>query len=59
MDIAPLVGAAYPTGLRLTAAPVVQQALGLAVLVTLTVLAETAATARRQITTELRAGDTR
>ncbi|MFD8599665.1 hypothetical protein ACFV1L_32140 [Kitasatospora sp. NPDC059646] len=59
VDIAPLVGAANPTGLRLTAAPVLQQAVGLALLITLTVLAETAATARRQITTELRAGDTR
>ncbi|OKJ05282.1 hypothetical protein [Kitasatospora sp. CB01950] len=59
VDIAPLVGASDPTGLRLTAAPILQQALGLALLAALAVLAETAVTARRQITTELRAGDNR
>ncbi|MFJ5927184.1 hypothetical protein ACIQF6_31800 [Kitasatospora sp. NPDC092948] len=59
IDLAPLVGAATRTGLHLTAAPILQQALGLALLAALAVLAETAVTARRQITTELRAGDTR
>jgi putative ABC transport system permease protein len=59
VDIGPLVGAAGATGLRLAAPPILQQALGLALLATLAVLAETAVTARRQITTELRAGDNR
>ncbi|MFI9789149.1 hypothetical protein ACIHEI_37395 [Kitasatospora sp. NPDC051984] len=58
VDLAPLVGADTPTGLRLTAAPILQQAVGLALLAALAVLAEAAVTARRQITTELRAGDT-
>ncbi|MFD8481614.1 hypothetical protein [Kitasatospora sp. NPDC059673] len=58
VDLAPLVGADTPTGLRLTAAPILQQAIGLALLAALAVLAEAAVTARRQITTELRAGDT-
>ncbi|MFJ1795846.1 hypothetical protein [Kitasatospora griseola] len=59
IDLGPLVGAATTTGLRLTASPILQQALGLALLAALAVLAETAVTARRQITTELRAGDNR
>ncbi|WP_405019216.1 hypothetical protein OHV05_22095 [Kitasatospora sp. NBC_00070] len=59
VDLSPLVGAEVPSGLRLTAAPIVEQTLGLALLASLAVLAEAAVTARRQITTELRAGDTR
>ncbi|MFJ9517937.1 hypothetical protein ACIRPK_06670 [Kitasatospora sp. NPDC101801] len=59
VDLSPLVGAEVPTGLRLTAAPILEQTLGLALLASLAVLAEAAVTARRQITTELRAGDTR
>ncbi|KDN86524.1 hypothetical protein [Kitasatospora cheerisanensis] len=59
VDVAPLVGAADRVGLRLIALPIVQQALGLAVLAALAVVAEAAVSARRQITTELRAGDTR
>ncbi|MFJ3201281.1 hypothetical protein [Streptomyces sp. NPDC086989] len=59
MDLSALVGSTVPTGLRLTALPVLAQALGLAVLVTLAVLAEAAISGRRQITTELRAGDQR
>ncbi|WP_457030346.1 hypothetical protein [Kitasatospora sp. P5_F3] len=59
VDLSPLVGAEVPSGLRLTAAPIVEQTLGLALLAALAVLAEAAVTARRQITTELRAGDTR
>ncbi|MFI5532687.1 hypothetical protein ACIA8O_29555 [Kitasatospora sp. NPDC051853] len=57
VDLGPLVGAAVEPGLRLLAGPVAVQALGLAALATLAVLAEAAVTARRQITTELRAGD--
>ncbi|MER5864140.1 hypothetical protein [Kitasatospora sp. NPDC002040] len=59
IDLSPLVGAPVAAGLRLTAAPIATQALGLALLAGLAVLAEAAVTARRQITTELRAGDTR
>lgn len=59
MDLSALVGSNVPTGLRLTAPPVLTQALGLALLVTLAVLAEAAISGRRQITTELRAGDQR
>ncbi|BFV57312.1 FtsX-like permease family protein [Kitasatospora sp. CMC57] len=59
VDLSPLVGAEVSSGLRLTAAPIAEQALGLALLAALAVVAEAAVTARRQITTELRAGDTR
>ncbi|MFF4852816.1 FtsX-like permease family protein [Streptomyces sp. NPDC001194] len=59
MDLSALVGSTVPTGLRLTAPPVLTQALGLAFLVTVAVLAEAAISGRRQITTELRAGDQR
>ncbi|MGW8779711.1 FtsX-like permease family protein [Streptomyces sp. NPDC055796] len=59
MDLSALVGSTVPTGLRLTAPPVLTQALGLALLVTVAVLAEAAISGRRQITTELRAGDQR
>ncbi|MGW4650068.1 hypothetical protein [Kitasatospora sp. NPDC004289] len=57
VDLSPLVGTAVDPGLRLLTGPVAAQALGLAALATLAVLAEAAVTARRQITTELRAGD--
>ncbi|RPE36883.1 hypothetical protein [Kitasatospora cineracea] len=59
VDLSPLVGSGVSAGLRLIAGPIVQQAVGLAVLAALAVLAEAAVTARRQITTELRAGDAR
>ncbi|WP_371645913.1 MULTISPECIES: hypothetical protein [unclassified Streptomyces] len=59
MDLSALVGSTVPAGLRLTALPVLTQALGLAVLVTAAVLAEAGISGRRQITTELRAGDQR
>ncbi|WP_030157961.1 hypothetical protein [Streptomyces sp. NRRL S-244] len=59
MDLSALVGSTVPTGLRLTAPPVLTQALGLAFLVAVAVLAEAAISGRRQITTELRAGDQR
>uniref|UniRef100_UPI0004C88894 hypothetical protein n=1 Tax=Streptomyces sp. NRRL S-378 TaxID=1463904 RepID=UPI0004C88894 len=59
MDLSTLVGASVPTGVRLTAAPVLTQALGLAALVAVAVLVEAATSGRRQITTELRAGDQR
>ncbi|GGU98983.1 membrane protein [Streptomyces litmocidini] len=57
MDLSTLVGAKVPTGIRLTAGPVLTQALGLAALVAAAVLVEAATSGRRQITTELRAGD--
>ncbi|WP_185893922.1 FtsX-like permease family protein, partial [Streptomyces sp. WAC05950] len=59
MDLSTLVGARVPTGVRLTAGPVLTQALGLAALVAAAVLVEAATSGRRQITTELRAGDQR
>ncbi|MFI5671629.1 FtsX-like permease family protein [Streptomyces sp. NPDC051704] len=59
MDLSALVGSTVPTGLSLTAPPLLTQALGLAFLVTVAVLAEAAISGRRQITTELRAGDQR
>ncbi|MFD6974551.1 hypothetical protein ACFWBA_40675, partial [Streptomyces sp. NPDC059949] len=59
MDLSTLVGASAPTGVRLTAGPVLTQALGLAALVAAAVLIEAATSGRRQITTELRAGDQR
>lgn len=59
VDLSALVGAQVPAGLRLTARPVLTQALGLAALVAVAVLAEAAISGRRQISTELRAGDQR
>ncbi|MFF8258706.1 hypothetical protein [Streptomyces virginiae] len=59
MDLSTLVGASVPNGVRLTAGPVLTQALGLAALVAAAVLVEAATSGRRQITTELRAGDQR
>ncbi|MFE5766937.1 hypothetical protein ACFQ7O_00990 [Streptomyces sp. NPDC056485] len=59
MDLSTLVGASVPTGVRLTAWPVLAPALGLAALVAAAVLVEAATSGRRQITTELRAGDQR
>ncbi|MFC9327556.1 hypothetical protein [Kitasatospora sp. NPDC057015] len=59
VDLTSLVGAAVPAGLRPAALPVLTQALGLAALVSAGVLAEAVVSGRRQITTELRAGDSR
>ncbi|MFI0204616.1 hypothetical protein [Streptomyces sp. NPDC016734] len=59
MDLSTLVGAQVPNGVRLTAGPVLTQALGLAALVAAAVVVEAATSGRRQITTELRAGDQR
>lgn len=59
VDLSTLVGSAVPTGVRLTVWPVLAQSLGLAALLVLTVVAEAAISGRRQITTELRAGDPR
>ncbi|WP_448698983.1 FtsX-like permease family protein, partial [Streptomyces avidinii] len=59
MDLSTLVGAQVPNGVRLTAGPVLTQALGLAALVAAAVFVEAATSGRRQITTELRAGDQR
>ncbi|MET9963506.1 hypothetical protein ABZ128_31290 [Streptomyces sp. NPDC006326] len=59
VDLSTLVGAAVPTGLRVAVRPVLGQALGLAALVALAVCAEAVTSGRRQITTELRAGDQR
>ncbi|MFI7355682.1 hypothetical protein ACIBTP_17210 [Streptomyces avidinii] len=59
MDLSTLVGAQVPNGVRLTAGPVLTQALGLAALVAAAVCVEAATSGRRQITTELRAGDQR
>lgn len=59
MDLTTLVGSSVPTGLGVLVRPVLAQSLGLAALVALTVLAEAALSGRRQITTELRAGDRR
>ncbi|MFD9337137.1 hypothetical protein ACFWBF_22445 [Streptomyces sp. NPDC060028] len=59
VDLSTLVGSPVPTGLRLLVRPVLTQALGLAVLVAVAVLVEAATSGRRQITTELRAGDQR
>ncbi|MCX5209052.1 hypothetical protein OG689_07075 [Kitasatospora sp. NBC_00240] len=59
VDLTSLVGAAVPAGLRPAVLPVLTQALGLAALVSAGVLAEAAVSGRRQITTELRAGDSR
>ncbi|MFE1794434.1 FtsX-like permease family protein, partial [Streptomyces sp. NPDC059525] len=59
MDLSTLVGASAPTGVRLTPGAVLAPALGLAALVAAAVLLEAATSGRRQITTELRAGDQR
>ncbi|MFD7257656.1 hypothetical protein [Streptomyces sp. NPDC059874] len=59
VDLSALVGADVPIGMPIAAAPVLTQALGVAVLVAAAVLAEAAISGRRQITTELRAGDQR
>ncbi|MFJ6138250.1 hypothetical protein [Kitasatospora sp. NPDC092286] len=58
-DLSVLIGADVPVGLRLTVMPVLVQTLGLAALVSVGVLAEAFVSGRRQITTELRAGDQR
>jgi putative ABC transport system permease protein len=59
VNLSPMVGAEVPGGLRIEAAAVGWQAAALAGLCTLVVLVETALTGRRQINTELRAGDQR
>ncbi|WP_030759499.1 MULTISPECIES: hypothetical protein [unclassified Streptomyces] len=59
IDLSTLVGAHVPNGVRLTAGPVLTQALGLAALVAAAVFVEAATSGRRQITNELRAGDQR
>ncbi|WP_327251152.1 hypothetical protein [Streptomyces sp. NBC_01244] len=59
VDLTTLVGTRVPAGLQVLVMPVLTQALGLAVLVAGAVLAEAAISGRRQITTELRAGDQR
>lgn len=59
VDLSTLVGQPVPGGLTFSARPVLVQALGLAALVAVAVLAEAAVSGRRQITTELRAGDQR
>ncbi|MCJ1676705.1 hypothetical protein MTF65_04955 [Streptomyces sp. APSN-46.1] len=57
VDLSALVGSPVPTGLHPQARPVLIQAAGLATAAALAVLAEAAISGRRQITTELRAGD--
>ncbi|MFJ6048700.1 hypothetical protein [Streptomyces sp. NPDC092307] len=59
IDLSTLVGVHVPNGVRLTAGPVLTQALGLAALVAAAVFVEAATSGRRQITNELRAGDQR
>ncbi|MFJ4776865.1 hypothetical protein [Streptomyces sp. NPDC088762] len=59
VDLSALVGAPVAAGVDLAARPVLTQALALAGLVVAVVLAEAAISGRRQITTELRAGDER
>ncbi|MEY9968909.1 putative ABC transport system permease protein [Streptacidiphilus sp. MAP12-16] len=59
VDLSPLVGASVPTGVSLTAPPILGQTLIVAGLVALAVLVEAAVQGRRQITIELRAGDGR
>ncbi|MFE3861495.1 hypothetical protein ACFXPT_13815 [Streptomyces goshikiensis] len=59
VDLSALVGTAVPTGLRVLPRPLTTQTLTLAALAVLAVLAEAAVSGRRQITTELRAGDSR
>ncbi|WP_371495920.1 hypothetical protein OG871_09565 [Kitasatospora sp. NBC_00374] len=59
VDLSSMVGTPVPTGLRPAVLPVLVQALAVAALTTVGVLAEAAVRGRRQITTELRAGDSR
>ncbi|WP_354640064.1 hypothetical protein [Kitasatospora camelliae] len=59
VDLTVMVGAPVHTGLRSAGLPVLLQALGLAAVAAVAVLAEAAVSGRRQITTELRAGDNR
>lgn len=59
VDLSTLVGSKVGVGLPFLVRPVLVQALGLAALVVGAVLAEAAVSGRRQITTELRAGDQR
>ncbi|GAA2226972.1 FtsX-like permease family protein [Kitasatospora cystarginea] len=59
VDLAALVGAPVPAGLRTAWLPVLLQVLALVAVATATVAAEVAVSGRRQITTELRAGDVR
>ncbi|MEV0411518.1 hypothetical protein AB0I68_12130 [Streptomyces sp. NPDC050448] len=59
VELSALVGSRSHTGVRLTVWPVLTQALILAGLVAAALIAEAALTGRRQITTELRAGDQR
>lgn len=59
VDLSTLVGTRIPAGVPVLVRPVLAQALGLAALVAVAVLAEAAVSGRRQITTELRAGDQR
>lgn len=59
VDLSALVGSHAHTGVRPALWPVLAQALILAGLVAAAVLTEAAVTGRRQITTELRAGDQR
>ncbi|MFI5641763.1 FtsX-like permease family protein [Streptomyces goshikiensis] len=59
VDLSSLVGTPVPTGLRVLPRPLTTQTLALAALAVLAVLAEAAVSGRRQITTELRAGDSR
>ncbi|MGW2547058.1 FtsX-like permease family protein [Kitasatospora sp. NPDC001574] len=56
-DLSTLVGAAIPAGLPVTVPPVLLQTVGLAALVSAGVVAEALVSGRRQIATELRAGD--
>ncbi|MCC9306329.1 hypothetical protein LN042_04260 [Kitasatospora sp. RB6PN24] len=59
VNLSAMVGAAVPGGLRTDTAAVCWLAAALAGLCTLLILVETALTGRRQINTELRAGDQR
>lgn len=59
IDLSALVGAPVPAGLKPAVLPVLFQVLGLAALVTAGVLAEALISGRRQISTELRAGEQR
>ncbi|WP_052682326.1 hypothetical protein, partial [Saccharothrix sp. ST-888] len=59
VDLSALVGAPVTTGLRTAWLPVLLQVLALAAIAAATVVAEVAVSGRRQITTELRAGDAR
>ncbi|MER5635464.1 hypothetical protein ABT095_00720 [Kitasatospora sp. NPDC002227] len=59
IDLTTMVGAPVATGLAPAVTPVLGQAAVIAALTTLGVLAEAALFGRRQITTELRAGDAR